>query len=304
MPFSSAGYVVPISVRSRCHTTFTWVPHSAVSLRCHTMPISSAGRVVPISVRSRCHTSFTWVPHSAVQLGGCHSMPSTKVSASALHSCSSPCHGSVQLDSPEVSGSLVCVMAEAAAKSLEHTLLLSLLVPARQSSKTGEQQAASAGPGQPASSKAGVASAGVGVPVAGKAGKGGGGAAGPASAQAVEPLPVYRYGITHGYQVLPSARTLAGEGVCGCGCPVWSVVMHCTQVPCVECALMHAHMHTHAHAHMQAHTHTSACTHSICTETGAALQAPFVSRAVVSEVSCLCLSACSGPVSPCQCCAF
>eukprot|EP00200_Dunaliella_tertiolecta_P013666 CAMPEP_0202394750 /NCGR_PEP_ID=MMETSP1127-20130417/93597_1 /ASSEMBLY_ACC=CAM_ASM_000462 /TAXON_ID=3047 /ORGANISM="Dunaliella tertiolecta, Strain CCMP1320" /LENGTH=1471 /DNA_ID=CAMNT_0048997397 /DNA_START=145 /DNA_END=4558 /DNA_ORIENTATION=- len=98
----------------------------------------------------------------------------------------------LQLNGPEINGSLVCIMAEAAAKSLEHTLLLSLLLPPRQSTKAADSKAAPAAP-------------------ASKSGQRGTGKSGtpPTPPTALEPLPTYRYGHTHGYEVLPAARVKA-----------------------------------------------------------------------------------------------
>lgn len=99
-----------------------------------------------------------------------------------VHVCVCP-----QLDSPEVNGSLVCIMAEAAAKAMEHTLLLSLLLPSK-SSKPLDTSAPLSKPAPRGSSS---------------------GKAAP-SPVALEPLPTYRYGHTHGYEVLPAARTKSG----------------------------------------------------------------------------------------------
>ncbi|KAF5838899.1 hypothetical protein DUNSADRAFT_1989 [Dunaliella salina] len=101
----------------------------------------------------------------------------------------------LQLNGPEINGSLVCIMAEAAAKSLEHTLLLSLLLPPRQSTKAPDPKPVPA----PPASKPGQR---------GSAGKSG---TPPTPPPALEPLPTYRYGHTHGYEVLPAARVKAGE---------------------------------------------------------------------------------------------
>jgi hypothetical protein len=84
-------------------------------------------------------------------------------------------------------------MAEAAAKALEHTLLLSLLLPPKNSI-----------PLDPIESTP--------PPKAGQ--RGAAGKSAPVQPPVIEPLPAYRYGLTHGYEVLPAARAKAGGAWC------------------------------------------------------------------------------------------
>ncbi len=85
-------------------------------------------------------------------------------------------------------------MAEAAAKSVEHTLLLSLLLAPPSTLSTAAAAAAKPTPAPKVTQRAG-------------AGKGAAATPSPPA----EPLPTYRYGHTQGYELLPAARVKAGE---------------------------------------------------------------------------------------------
>lgn len=158
------------------------------------------------TVRQRqAHTGNRTSKHSP------HSHPFTRVSciSHSLTVCS-------QLDNPEINGSLVCVMAEAAAKALEHTLLLSLLLPAKNFDVAAFLKAAQKPPA-PQTSKSS-----------------------PSTPSPSEPLPAYRYGHTQGYEVLPAARTKSGE------------TRTCvpTTSPLIPYTLCSTHKDTHVYTHI------------------------------------------------------